>query len=199
MLRSLHYIFVFLVVLFVGCGDSSSDGRALTKHPGYEYMPNMYRSPSYETYSENPLFKNNSTAREPVEGTIPRGFSPFEYENTLEDYLSAGIQLVNPLEKSVDNLEEGEALYGMFCAHCHGKNGDGKGTITHPLYGAVPSYSDNLLIRRSGTTMRDLADGHMYHVITYGFNAMGPHATQINADERWKIIMFVNNLQKEEK
>ena len=117
----------------------------------------------------------------------------------MEDYLRAGIQLVNPLEKSVDNLQEGEVLYGMFCAHCHGKNGDGKGTITHPLYGAVPSYSDNLLIRRSGTTMRDLTDGHMYHAITYGFNAMGPHATQINADERWKIIMFVNNLQKEEK
>ena len=29
MLRSLHYIFVFLVVLFVGCGDSSSGGDAI--------------------------------------------------------------------------------------------------------------------------------------------------------------------------
>ena len=79
MLNKIGYILVFMFVFTTGCSDSASDGRPLTKHPGYEYMPDMYRSPSYETYSENPLFSNNSTARQPVEGTIPRGFVPFEY------------------------------------------------------------------------------------------------------------------------
>ena len=157
----------------------------------------MYRSPSYETYSENSLFDNNSTARLPVKGTIPRGFIPFEYENSLEDYLRAGQELRNPIEYSLQNIDDGEALYIMFCAHCHGKNGDGKGFIKHPLYSGVPSYSDDLLIRRSGTTMKDLSDGHMYHAITYGFNAMGPHASLISSEERWKIIMYVNKLQNE--
>ena len=197
MFNKITYILVFILIMTTGCGDSSSDGRELTRHPGYEYMPNMYRSASYETYSENPLFKDNSTARQPVKGTIPRGFIPFEYENTLDDYLKAGKELTNPLDNNLRNIEEGEMLYGMFCAHCHGKNGDGMGSIQHPLYSAVPSYSDNLLIRRSGTTMKDLSDGHMYHAITYGFNAMGPHASQINSEERWKIIMYVNELQKE--
>ena len=183
--------------MITSCGDPSSDGRELTRHPGYEYMPNMYRSPSYETYSENSLFDNNSTARLPVKGTIPRGFIPFEYENSLEDYLRAGQELRNPIEYSLQNIDDGEALYVMFCAHCHGKNGDGKGSIKHPLYSGVPSYSDDLLIRRSGTTMKDLLDGHMYHAITYGFNAMGPHASLISSEERWKIIMYVNELQNE--
>ena len=39
----------------------------------------------------------------------------------------------------------------------------------------------------------------MYHAITFGFNAMGPHASLINSKERWKIIMHVNELQKEKK
>lgn len=195
-MKNLNNILIITLILFFGCGDPASDGRKLTKHPGYEYMPDMYRSPSYETYSENTLFKNNSTARNPVEGTIPRGFVPFEYENTTEDYLRAGKELQNPLEKNDANIEEGIVLYEMFCAHCHGKNGDGKGSITHPLYSGVPSYSDDLLIRRSGSTMKNLKDGHIYHSITYGFNAMGPHASQISADERWKIIMHVNELQK---
>jgi len=197
MLNKISYILIFMFVILTGCSDSASDGRPLTKHPGYEYMPNMYRSPSYETYSENLLFKNNSTARKPVEGTVPRGFVPFEYENTLDDYLKAGVELTNPLETNLKNIEEGEVLYGMFCAHCHGKTGDGKGSIQHPLYGAVPSYLDDLLVRRSGTSMKDLSDGHMYHAVTYGFNAMGGHASQINSEERWKIIMYVNELQKE--
>ena len=199
MLKIVNYICVFLVILLTSCGDSASDGKPFTSHPGYEYMPNMYRSPSYETYSENPLFSNNSTARKPVSGTIARGHMPFEYVNTLEDYIRAGEMLKNPLTTTEKNLEEGEALYGMFCAHCHGKNGDGKGSVTHPVYGAIPAYNDKVQIRRTGSTMSELKDGNIYHAITYGLNAMGPHASQISPEERWKIIMFVNNLQKEDK
>ncbi|RPG60234.1 MAG: cytochrome c [Flavobacteriales bacterium TMED191] len=199
MLKIVNYICVFLVILLTSCGDSASDGKPFTSHPGYEYMPNMYRSPSYETYSENPLFSNNSTARKPVVGTIARGHMPFEYDNNLEDYLRAGKKLINPLQKTEKNIADGEALYGMFCAHCHGKNGDGKGSVTHPVYGAIPAYNDNVQIRRTGSTMSELKDGNIYHAITYGLNAMGPHASQISPEERWKIIMFVNNLQKEEK
>ena len=186
------------MILFTGCGDPSSDGRPLTKHPGYEYMPNMYRSPSFETYSENPNFSNNSNARLPVKGTIARGTMPFEYENTLEDYLRAGENLRNPLLKNNQNTEDGEALYLMFCAHCHGDNGDGKGSVSHPVYGAIPAYNDKVQIRRTGSTMSELKDGNIYHAITYGLNAMGPHASQISPEERWKIIMYINNLQKTE-
>ena len=168
MLKKLYYLIVLMLMIFVGCGDSASDGRELTRHPGYEYMPNMYRSPSFETYSENPNFSNNSTARLPVEGTIARGTMPFEYENTLEDYLRAGEDLNNPLSKNDKNTEEGKALYIMFCAHCHGNNGDGKGSISHPVYGAIPAYNDNVQIRRTGSTMSELKDGNIYHAITYG-------------------------------
>ncbi len=192
------FILSFTMILLSGCGDPSSDGRPLTTHPGYEYMPNMYRSPSFETYSENPNFSNNSTARLPVKGTIARGAMPFEYENTLEDYLRAGEELINPLSNNDKNTEDGEALYVMFCAHCHGDNGDGKGSISHPVYGAIPAYNDKVQIRRTGSTMSELKDGNIYHAITYGLNAMGPHASQVTPEERWKIIMYINNLQKEE-
>jgi len=192
----LKFTLLFIIVILSGCGDASSDGKKFTKHPGYEYMPNMYRSPSYETYSENPLFSNNSTARRPVEGTIARGTMPFEYENSLEDYLRAGVELKNPLVNTEKNIEDGEALYGMFCAHCHGKNGSGKGSVTHPVYGAIPAYNDRVQIRRTGATMSELKDGNLYHAITYGLNAMGPHASQVTPEERWKIICYINELQK---
>ena len=197
-LSNIIFVLSTTMILFTGCGDSASDGRPLTKHPGYEYMPNMYRSPSFETYSENPNFNNNSTARLPVKGTIARGTMPFEYKNTLEDYLLAGKNLINPLVENDQNTEDGEALYVMFCAHCHGNNGDGKGSVSHPVYGAIPAYNDKVQIRRTGSTMSELKDGNIYHAITYGLNAMGPHASQISPEERWKIIMYINNLQKTE-
>ena len=77
----------------------------------------------------------------------------------------------------------------------NGAKGDGKGSITHPVYGAVPSYADKTPNRRGGRAMNKLKAGHIYHTIFYGLNAMGPHASQISDQERWKIIMYVQSLQ----
>ena len=77
----------FLVLsLFSSCSNNEAD------KPGYEFMPDMYRSPSLEIYSSNSFFKDSLNARLPVAGTIPRGFVPFDYDNNLEDYLLAGNQ-----------------------------------------------------------------------------------------------------------
>ena len=183
-------ITLLVLFLFSSCSNNE-EGK-----PGYEFMPDMYRSPSLEIYSSNSFFKDSLNARKPVVGTIPRGFIPFEYENTLDDYLLAGVELENPLSYNEENTEKGKQLYQMFCAHCHGKNGDGKGSITHPVYGAIPSYSDDVMIRRTGGNMNDLTAGNIYHAIYYGLNAMGPHNTLVNDKERWLITMYVQELQK---
>jgi mono/diheme cytochrome c family protein len=169
-----------------------------TSKPGYEFMPDMYLSPSLEIYGSNSYFEDSLNARLPVEGTMPRGFISFDYDNTVEDYLSAGNDLLNPMEVTEENLNSGKKLFQMFCAHCHGINGDGKGSITHPVYSAIPSYTDDLMIRRTGGTMKDLKAGNIYHAIYYGLNAMGPHNSQLTNEERWLITMYVQELQKVE-
>ena len=180
---------VLATLVLQSCG---ADGD----HPGYEYMPNMYRSAYYDTYTENPVFENGITSQVPVEGSIPRGFMPFEYENTLEDYLKAGRVLKNPIPLSDEVLDEGKQLYQMFCQHCHGADGDGKGSINHPVYGGIPAYSDDKAPRRTGSSMSELKSGHIFHALTYGLNAMGPHASQLSKEERWKIVHYVHELQK---
>ena len=178
----LKLAFISGVVFLSYCGGDSD--------PGYEFMPNMYRSPSLETYGENTITGMN--ALQPVEGTVARGhLSTFNYDGTLDGYLAAGNSAVNPFENNEKNLADGKALYGMFCEHCHGATGAGDGTITHAIYSAVPHYNDAKLNRRPGVPMNELKAGHIFHAITYGLNAMGPHATQINEDERWKITLYV--------
>ena len=174
-------IFVAIVILSACTGGDSS--------PGYEYMPNMYRSPGIETYGEHNIEGYNGM---PVEGTIARGkLSTFNYDKS--EYLLAGDAANYPssFKKDDNNLEEGKELFEMMCSHCHGKNGDGKGTIKHDVYSAVPSFSEDIQPRRSGTTMSELKEGHIFHAITYGLNAMGPHASQITEEERWKIVYYI--------
>lgn len=184
MLLKKYIVIVFVLALIVIIPSCSNDPT----HPGYEYMPDMYRSQSYETYSVNTNFEDGMTARTPVTGTVPRGFMPFAYPNTPEAYEAAGIELKNPLPATEANLIEGERLYNLYCVYCHGKDGTGNGImVANGKFPPPPSYSGPL---------KDLPEGKAYFSVTYGKNLMGSHASQILPDDRWRIIMFVQKLQK---
>ncbi|KKK64145.1 hypothetical protein LCGC14_2987160, partial [marine sediment metagenome] len=68
-----------LLILFVAGMMILSSCKKNPNHPGYVYLPDMDVSRAYETYSENPVFEDGKTLREPVEGTIPRGHTPYPY------------------------------------------------------------------------------------------------------------------------
>ncbi len=176
-----------VVVLMTSCGKDPND-------PGKEYMPDMYRSPSYEVYSSNPNFPDSLTMQAPVKGTIPRGYEFFEYPSSNEGYEAAGRDVKNPLALTDENMKEGERLYGIYCTHCHGESGAGDGNLVKiGKFPPPPSYSSAPSSR--GGLMKDLSDGKIYHTITYGINLMGPHASQISPADRWKIVMHVHKLQ----
>ena len=44
--------------------------------------------------------------------------------------------------------------------------------------------------------MYHLKAGHIFHALTYGLNAMGPHASQLSEEERWKIVLYVQENYK---
>lgn len=165
------------------------------KDPGYEYAPNMYHPIAYNPDQPNTQFKNGQTAQTPVAGTEPVGYKKYPYENNMEGYLKASAELVNPYAgDTVLAGTEGKRLYTNFCSHCHGATGKGDGAIIAAgKFPPPPSYSTGTSSR--GGAMKDLTDGKIYHTITYGLNLMGPHASQISPEERWKIVLYVHQLQ----
>lgn len=156
-----------------------------------EYMPDMFRSPSIETYvdygevrdKQHPDMKDKMSAMLPVKGTIPRGFTPYPYENTPEGYELAGASLKNPLVYSEQFVKEGEVLFGMFCIQCHGASGQGDGILVErEKFPPLPvKFAPGLAI----------PEGKMFHSITYGRNLMGSHASQLTKEERWKLVLFI--------
>ena len=112
---------------------------------------------------------------------------PYDYPNTNEGYEDAKVNLVSPLATNDENLSTGKELYDIYCAVCHGKKGDGQGILmTREKFLGIPSYAD-----------REITEGSIYHVLMYGKNAMGSHAGQVNATERWQIGQHVLKLRAE--
>lgn len=155
--------------------------------PNYRYMPNMYKSVAYEPYGEYEILPNEQEAMLPVEGTISRGWKPYEYENTLEGKALATSELKIDLAVTDKNLQEGKKLFEIYCGLCHGNKGDGKGILVErEKFLGVPSYAD---------PGRIINEGSVYHVMMYGLNSMGSHASQTSEKERWQIVMHVLDLK----
>lgn len=188
-----------VVLILSSCAKPDRKYSEELKHdkPVHQYFGDldMYKSPSIETYGENSNYENNMGSRHPVAGTIPRGFMPYIYPNTNEGYVMAGDSLTNPYSNTPDNLAKGADIYSKFCVHCHGATGAGDGPVITNSNGKFPpptSYIDG--VSSGGGDMKDLPVGKMYHTITYGRNMMGAHASQLTAEERWKVILHVQAL-----
>ncbi len=160
------------------------------RHPGWDYFPDMFYSTAYETFSRNPNFADGMTMRVPEMGSVARGYIPFNYTNDPESRIKAGKELVNLFPSTEENLTYGRYIYTTFCIDCHGAKGDGNGYLfTSGLYLMKPrSLTDSTSVA--------LKDGELYHTITLGIRSMGSYGSQIAAADRWKMVLYIRELQK---
>lgn len=204
--------FFLLSGIMVSCvGDPNS--------PGLEYMPDMYRSPSVEAYVDyaevRGLFREelvkDFVSLTPPAGTIPyygtgnnvNMMMPYRHGAPIGSDKSHGLygQRLdsagyansafdkNPIPYSEEVLKEGKQLYDIFCKHCHGDKGDGQGTVVTNSAGKFPpppAYNGPL---------KDLPAGTIFYSVTYGKGMMGSHSSQLNKEQRWKIVHYVEKLQ----
>ena len=172
-------IIALIAISFTSCNKSS--------RPNYQYMPNMYESVAYDAYQESDAFANGVEAQLPADGTIPRGYTPFEYSNDITGYDFAKAELKSPLDSTQFDEPRAKELYNIYCGICHGNKGDGKGNLVkrEKILG-VPSYDD---------AGRAINTGSIYHVIYYGKNSMGSYANFLSEEERWQVVAYVEKLK----
>lgn len=171
------------IVILASCSSDKSTKRSI------QYMSDtdMYTSVPYDTYSDNPYFKNGLSAQKPVAGTVARGVVVYEFPDTQLGYETARDSLQSPLMKNEKNLAKGKQNYTIYCAVCHGNTGDGQGVLVkNEKFLGVPNYKD-----------RAITEGSIYHVIMYGRNMMGSHASQLNDKERWQVVQYVAQLRSD--
>jgi len=184
------------------CKDSHND-------TGTEFAPNMYHSVAYEPMTQtdgelNTINPYGMNMRVPAKGTVARrSFAKVQGDSvnakllqmdlisrniSKDDMAASEAQLSNPFAATEANIESGKVMYERYCQHCHGEAGKGDGLVGKK-YAGVPVYSSDAL--------KDINDGHIYHTITHGKGRMWAHASQISPADRWKIVLYVHELQKQ--
>jgi len=146
----------------------------------------MHNGPTAQPLRASMFFKNESTARPLVEGTVARG--------TLQDDAAfftgknGAVELdALPFPLTAEVLDRGEQRYNIYCTPCHGLSGEGDGMIVRRGYRQPPSYHIDRL--------RQVPLGHFYDVMTNGFGAMPDYRAQVAPRDRWAIAAYVRALQ----
>lgn len=175
---------VLLVVLVAAHWAVPSDQTKRNFH----FVPNMVDSLAHEAQAAARV--DFALDLRPPEGSVARGYEPLLYDSSPEGAVLAGLELENPIP--VDDSEaaaRGAFVFSTFCVTCHGPQGLGDGPVTKQGVPPPPSLLAERALR--------MADGQMYHIITFGQGNMAAYASQVEREDRWRVINYVRELQKE--
>lgn len=188
-------------MLLSSCRDKRSAGHV--------YMPDMAYSRAFETYDalDSSRFTGDTLERGgkiyydrmPVAGTVARGDMPAfplamdKIGDTTAANYKASVNVPNPLPplSAVDYLEAAR-LYLVNCGICHGEKLDGNGPLYNGGNGPYQAAPKDLI---KDPVVGKMPDGQMFYSITYGKNAMGSYASQLNTRQRWMIIHYIKEKQ----
>lgn len=154
--------------------------------------------PAFSFMHESPAFDPYESPRPPPENAVPfaspKGVSlPPLPAVSSEAYLVEFAEEIgpNPLPVTPETIAAGQELYLTYCAVCHGPTGAGDG----PVVGAgkfpplVPDLSAERTLERT--------DGYLYAISRAGRGLMPAYATQTTHRERWLIVTYVRQLQRQ--
>jgi hypothetical protein len=133
------------------------------------------------------LFSNGTSSQVPVADTVAKGYLRDDVQLFTGKDAKGNDVTEFPFAITRPDLLRGEERFNIYCAPCHGRLGNGEGTVV--LHGFVPPptfHQDRL---------RNAPVGHFYDVITNGLAPMPSYANQIPPRDRWEIISYIRALQ----
>jgi len=147
----------------------------------YSLRQDMANQPYNRPLSPSDFFADGRSERPPIENTVAHGAIGNDVYNVAKDYAAY------PLPVNEKLLQRGQDRYKIFCAPCHGLQGDGNGMATVRGMKRPPSYHIDRL--------RQAPNGYFYDVMSNGFGAMYSYSERIPPSDRWAIIAYVRALQ----
>ena len=119
-------------------------------------------------------------------------FAGFSSENTTQQERwiapSWADTLKSPYHEEPLTLAQGEDLFGLYCASCHGDTGYGDGAAGGALGQKPANFHDTLVTKQS--------DGSLFWKLSNGRGNMPPFQDVFTAEQRWQLVAYVRKLGK---
>jgi mono/diheme cytochrome c family protein len=123
------------------------------------------------------------------EGAVSRN----QYFENADRMTPEGQALTNPYSAEQIARADGERMFNVYCATCHGKEGLGGAPVADNTSGKrYPVLPPNLA--GEATTVKARSDGYLYLTIRNGGALMPAYGSALNDDEMWAIVSYIRTL-----
>ena len=95
----------------------------------------------------------------------------------------------NPVKPTPALLAQAKKTFGIDCAMCHGKDGDGKGDLAADMKLNLPDYRDP-------AALKNKSDGELFYIIQNGRGQMPGEAGRQTTDEAWNMVILVRSFSR---
>jgi mono/diheme cytochrome c family protein len=173
-------LMLLVLVGSTGCWEQAS----------VEWWPQMKWQKAVQAFELNP-YQDRISLFNPPEGTVPVGWADVADPASLS--LADQETIVNPRPATLESLKNGQVLFNVNCAACHGPTGGGDGPIAAPngpIAGVLPIGPGSPM---GFSLAPGLTDGHIYTTISLGRGRM-PNYRRISPDGRWDVVNYIRDL-----
>jgi mono/diheme cytochrome c family protein len=202
-----YFFLVYAIIAVLVVGLFGVRGQKFSERP-IRIFPDMDEQDKLKAQKPDDFFADGQGSRKPVAETHPRGFNEegktviggipeqefgggtgYYFTGHVGDYYGSGMPEEAGLttENASVFLRRGEERYGIYCAPCHGKSGDGQG-VTGQF--GVPGIANLLTLKADA-----YPDGRMFEVISKGKGNMSGYGYNIPVRDRWAIVAYIRALQ----
>ena len=193
-----YFLTLFAAVLLLGLLVAGRRGDT-SRQPPIEVFPDMDRQLKLRPQTPKGFIANGLSSQAYPEGAVAQSkpllvngkeVYPFEDHPVINGRVTGTTNFVelNPMPVTSALLARGQERFNIYCAPCHGQQGDGNGIVKKVVPAAVIG---NLHDKR----MVEMPDGELFSVASHGKGLMQGYAAQIPVEDRWAVIAYVRALQ----
>ncbi len=202
----MRYFWIPFILLCVAVVSFAGFRGDKSRKPPIELFADMDRQPKLRPQELNGFFASGVSSQLPVEGTVERGeplvvagreVYPFEDDAVNTGRVAGQTNYVEnlPVPVSANLLNRGQDRYNIYCAVCHGKQGDGQGVVGKLGIAGVANFHLEPIVK--------MPDGYYFHAITHGAKPMPDgtmrmpaYGSALDIQDRWAIVAYVRALQR---
>jgi len=187
-------VIILVALSWIPLAVVAKNRAAKSASPRYQFIPDMDQRHGFGPQQANPLFADGRAMRPSVPGTVARGSlgNGEAFDSGRVD--DAWIEEI-PVPVTGALLDRGRERYDVFCAPCHGLDGEGRGIVSVRA-DALQEGTWIPPVSYHTDQIRGRPAGHLFNTITNGIRSMPAYATQIDPSDRWAIVAYVRALQR---